>query len=107
MQSTLELAGEHLLKAGCTEIHCIRLRVGLLSGVVPEALEFAFEVLKADFPAANATLEIERTPGLFSCGACGVEAWLDSMQFECAGCGGLLMLREGGADLELVQMKMS
>ena len=107
MQSTLELAGEHLLMAGCTEIHCIRLRVGLFSGVVPEALTFAFEVLKADTPAANATLEIERAPGLFSCNACGVETWLDSMQFECAGCGGLLTLREGGADLELAQMKIS
>ena len=107
MQSTLELAGEQLLKAGCTEIHLIRLRVGLLSGVVPEALEFAFEVLKADSPAANATLEIERTPGLFFCGTCGVETWLDTMQFECAGCGGLLTVREGGADLELAQMRMS
>ena len=107
MQSTLELAGEHLQKAGCTQIHCLRLRVGLLSGVVPEALAFAFDVLKAGTPAANATLEIERAPGLFSCAACGVDMRLDSMQFQCAECGGLLTLREGGADLELAQMKIS
>ena len=107
MQSTLQLADEHLQKASCTVIHCIRLRVGLLSGVVPEALAFAFEVLKADTSAANATLEIERAPGLFSCTACGLELRLDSMEFKCTGCGGLLVLREGGADMELAQMKIS
>lgn len=107
MESALELAGEHLRKAGCTKIHCIRLRVGLLSGIVPEAMEFAFDVLKEDTPAADATLEIERAPGLFTCTACEVDTRLDSMQFKCPACGGLLKLREGGADLELVQMKIS
>lgn len=107
MESTLELALEQLQKAGCTEIHSIRLRVGLLSGAVPEALEFAFDVLKAGTPAAKATLEIERTQGLFSCSECSNDTRLDSMQFQCPRCGGLLTLREGGAELELAQMEIS
>ncbi len=107
MESTLELAGEHLKKAGCTQIHCIRLRVGLLSGVLPEALAFAFDVLKVGTAAATAILEIEHAPGLFSCNACCLDTWLDSMQFQCPECGGLLTLREGGADLELTQMEIS
>lgn len=105
MQSALQLAGEQLAKAGCSEIHGIKLRVGLLSGVVPEALAFAFDVLKCGTPAEHATLEIEQAPGRFFCPACDME--LDSMQFECPKCGGLLILRGGGADLELAQMKVS
>lgn len=107
MQDTMQLAIEHLQKSGGSEIHSIRIRVGLLSGVVPEALEFAFDSLKADTPAANATLEFEKMPGLFCCQNCGKDEWLDCMEFQCSGCGGLLVLREGGADLELTQMKIS
>jgi hydrogenase nickel incorporation protein HypA/HybF len=103
----LELAGEQLQKTGCTQIHRIRLRVGLLSGVMPEALRFAFDVLKVGTSAENAALEIERTPGLFSCPACRLDLRLDSIQFLCSECGGLLTLREGGANLELAQMEIS
>ena len=46
MQSTLELAEEQAREAGGNGIARIRLRIGLMSGVVPEALEFAFDVLK-------------------------------------------------------------
>ena len=38
------------------------MRVGAFSGVVPDALEFAFEVLKHDTPAETATLEMEVIP---------------------------------------------
>lgn len=105
MQSALQLAGEQLQKAGCREIHTIKLRVGLLSGVVPEALTFAFDVLKKGTAAEHAVLEIETAPAKFFCPACDME--LDSMKFECPKCGGLLCLRGGGADLELAQMKIS
>ena len=107
MQSTLALADEHLRKASRTRIHCIRLRVGLLSGVVPEALEFAFDMLKKGTPAEEATLEIERDAGLFFCPGCNEETRRDSIQFECPVCGGIMSLRGGGTDLELLQMKIS
>ena len=107
MESALELAAEQLLQSGCTQIHRITLRVGLLSGVVPEALTFAFDVLKANTQAAAAVLEIESAPGLFTCDGCSLESRLDSMEFQCPECGGLLTLRDGGADLELAQMEIS
>jgi len=107
MQDTLQLAEEHLKKAGRTSIDHIKLRVGLFSGVVPEALEFSFDVIKRGTAAEHATLEIERIPGLFLCTACGREARLDAMDFKCPACEGLLLLQEGGADLELAQMRIS
>ena len=41
----------------------IRLRIGALSGVVPEALEFAFEALRPGTLAEKAELAIESVPG--------------------------------------------
>ena len=107
MQDMLQLADENLRKSGCTQILRIKLRVGLLSGVVPEALSFAFDVLKAGTPAAHAALEFESSPSLFSCGKCGKETWYESLQFECPECHGVLVLQQGGTDLELTQMEVS
>ena len=45
MQSALEIALEQAGRQGASRIDCIALRVGMLSGVVPEALEFAFDVV--------------------------------------------------------------
>ncbi len=45
MQSALSLALDQARQAGAARVHTIRLRIGALSGVVPDALEFAFEAL--------------------------------------------------------------
>jgi len=108
MQSTLELAEESARKANCTEILAIRLRVGLLSGVVPEALEFAFDVLKMGSMMENARLEIERVPASFSCSGCGLKDLLsDVLRFDCPECGGFLTVQDGANDLELAQLEVN
>lgn len=47
MQTTLDLAFNHAAQQGAQQIHWIKLRVGELSGVVPEALTLAFEIVTA------------------------------------------------------------
>jgi hydrogenase nickel incorporation protein HypA/HybF len=54
--------------AGILKIH---LRLGAFTGVVREALEFAFEALKPDTLAFHALLEIEMVPLIGGCPACG------------------------------------
>ena len=62
MQSALDIALEWAQKQGGERIHRLGLRVGALSGVVADALEFAFEVIKQETPAENASLEVEYIP---------------------------------------------
>ena len=54
VQSILEVAAQQTRAADATCIHVIRLRIGRLTGVVPEAIEHAFTVLRAGTPAAGA-----------------------------------------------------
>jgi hydrogenase nickel incorporation protein HypA/HybF len=62
--SLVEAVCEELPRLGDrVSIRRVRVRVGPLSGVVPEALAFAFEVAADDSPIAGARLEIERTTG--------------------------------------------
>jgi hydrogenase nickel incorporation protein HypA/HybF len=106
MQSTLQLAEEHALKAGGTAISRICIRVGAVSGVVPESLEFAFDVLKIGTLAKSASLQIERVTAEFHCPQCRSSKQLDEVRFDCPDCGALMTLGPGGADLELSHLEI-
>ncbi|MFE9258093.1 hydrogenase maturation nickel metallochaperone HypA [Streptomyces sp. NPDC006879] len=54
-------------------VRTVRLRVGELAGVVPDALRFAFGIAIEDTPLAGAALEIETVPGRARCPQCDRE----------------------------------
>ena len=62
IQNTLELAMASAKSSGASQIHLLRLRVGTLTGVVPDALLFAFDVIRQGTIAAGARLEVENVP---------------------------------------------
>ena len=73
MQSALDQVLEKARQAGASRVHAIRLRIGVLSGVVPDALQFAFEALADGTPAQGAQLLIEDVPARFWCAVCSHE----------------------------------
>ena len=71
-----EMLAEALARAaqqGAQRIERIVMRVGAESGIAPEALSFAFDLLKRDTPAAEATIEFEHVPVVCWCSACDRE----------------------------------
>ena len=82
-----------LENTGDRQVTTVRIRVGRLSGVVPDALDFAFEVAVAGTPLEGATLEIERPTGRASCRTCGRYFGLDDP---------ILLCPCGSADVEVV-----
>jgi Zn finger protein HypA/HybF involved in hydrogenase expression len=80
-------------------------RVGDLSAVEPELLQFAWEAVVADGPDEGARLDVEVSRASQVCGTCGVvttcgtERWVP----ECPQCGAPLHM-EGGRQLELISV---
>jgi len=68
--SVLEIAETEARKLGARAIRVVKLRMGDFSGVVADALEFAFDALKAGTLAEQAKLEIERIPLTAWCSKC-------------------------------------
>jgi hydrogenase nickel incorporation protein HypA/HybF len=101
MQAALETAEKAARERGLEKIAALHLRVGVLSGVVRESLEFAFEALRDGTLAADARLVIETTPATFRCTQCGAEHRLVRFVFDCPACGGPLTLAGGGRELEI------
>lgn len=107
MQSTLDLALKQAAAAGAREIHELRLRVGRLSGVVPEALSFAFEALRPGTLAAAACLEIESIAAAMWCEHCRREFESPEFLCECPYCGMISRELRRGREMELVSMEIS
>jgi hydrogenase nickel incorporation protein HypA/HybF len=67
-----------------TRVLQVRLRIGELSGIVPQALEFAYDVAAQGTPLEDAALVIERSPIVIDCPACGHQQIATAQDFRCS-----------------------
>ena len=95
-------------KAGVRKVVEVNLRIGDYSGILPEALEFAFQVLSHGKITDGAHLNIERTKPLFTCRSCGNEGAQEEGAPEegaCPRCGGVEMKLTSGDQLEILSFE--
>ena len=72
----------------------VHLEIGRLSGVVPDAVRFCFELVVAGTALDGAVLDIDEPAGRVACRRCGVETDTDEVLALCP-C--------GSADVDLVR----
>jgi len=106
MQNALNQALRDARLTGAVRVHEIRLRIGVLSGVVPDALRFAFEALTPGTAAEGAALMIEEVPARFWCAACRREFVSADFYAECPDCGAPSGELRAGRELELRSMEV-
>ncbi len=106
MQSALTQALREARQAGAARVHEIRLRIGVLSGVVPDALRFAFETLTPGTSAEGAVLTIEEVPARFWCASCRKEFVSADLFAECPDCRNPSGELRAGRELELSSMEV-
>jgi hydrogenase nickel incorporation protein HypA/HybF len=106
MTEAIRMAVEAAQAAGAQRITELRMRIGVLSGVVPEALQFAFEAVAAGSLAENATLTIEQTPARFWCEVCQSEFVAANYFAECPQCKTSSRDLRAGRELELSAMEI-
>jgi len=107
MQEAILAAERQAKGRGATRIHRLKLRIGQLSGVVPESLEFAFEVVGRGTLAEGAILDIERVPAAFWCARCQREFECEDFLAECPGCQEPAFELRRGREMELSSLEIS
>lgn len=107
MQNALEIALEQARLAGATKIHSLKLRVGELSGVVPEALEFAFDAVVKGTIAQAAQLEIDYIPIVCHCSNCNLDFQPANLFYECHQCHKISIDVVRGRELEIASLEVS
>lgn len=84
----------------------VRLRVGRMSGVVPDALTFCFELAAAGTSLEGASLEIEVTEGRGRCRTCACEFVLQDAFLLCD-CGSADVELLSGRELSLSSLEVA
>jgi len=107
MQDTVIIATRQAREAGAQRIHRVAMKVGALSGAVPETLEFAFEIVAKGTIAEGATLDIERVSLVCFCPTCAQEFEPTDLVCECTRCGRPSADIRRGRELQLTSLEVS
>jgi hydrogenase nickel incorporation protein HypA/HybF len=107
MENALAIALDYARREQASRIHQIALRVGDLSGVEPDALRFAFDVVTQGTIAAQAELRIESCPTLCFCSVCQAEFRPIALGYECPTCQTWSTSILQGKELELASLEVS
>ncbi|CAH0215921.1 hydrogenase nickel incorporation protein HypA [Arthrobacter sp. Bi83] len=90
---TQSLVDTVLDRTGERTVTGVNLRIGPLSGVLPDAMRFCFDIVSAGTPLAGARLQIDEPQGLARCRTC-------AQKFELADL--ILLCPCGSADVEVL-----
>ena len=104
--SLFDILNEKAVEQKAKKITKVKLKVGMLSGVVPELLESAFEVYKKGTIASEAKLEVEETNVKAKCQKCGNEFSPEDFTMICPKCNSLEIKILSGQELLLEKMEL-
>jgi hydrogenase nickel incorporation protein HypA/HybF len=97
---------EKLRAEKAKKITSVSLRIGRLSGIVPELLASAFDSYKKGTFASKADLRVEIVPLLVRCRSCGKETPTGEPLFVCPACGLKDLEIAEGQDLILEKLEI-
>ncbi len=100
-RNVVAIVGE---RAGDQRVTRVRLEVGRLAAVVPDALRFCFDVCSDGTALQGATLEIDERPGQWRCRDCGHAFASDRFGVPCR-CGSGRLDCIGGEELKVIEME--
>jgi hydrogenase nickel incorporation protein HypA/HybF len=103
-QSILNLVREEAGSAGLARVEEVRLRIGGMSGVVPDSLSFCWALMtegEEAGPAQGAALSYELIPVSAHCQECGEDFQVENYAFACPSCGSAKVTVTDGRELTL------
>ncbi|WP_431951325.1 hydrogenase maturation nickel metallochaperone HypA [Nocardia lijiangensis] len=102
-QSVVDAVCEH---AAGRRVHSVTVEVGALCAIVPEAMQFCFELATEGTVADGAELVIRTVPGTAVCRSCGADFALADLILLCE-CGSADVEIRSGRELRIRTMEVS
>jgi hydrogenase nickel incorporation protein HypA/HybF len=102
-ESIVAIAERH---AAGRRVTRVEVAVGHLRQVVPQALDFAFELVAAGTVLEGAELALEEVPAAGRCRSCGAESRLDCFPLTCRACGGWDVEVTAGEELRVESLDL-
>lgn len=105
-QNIVELAIQHAVREQAQRVVSITVEIGALSGVVAEAVAFAFDVCSQGTLVEGARLEIRQIEGRGQCLDCTRQAVIRTLTHVCPHCGSLALETIQGQEMKFTEMEI-
>ena len=102
-QSVVDAVCEH---AAGRHVHSVKVQIAALCAVVPDAMQFCFELATEGTVADGARLDLDVQPGAARCRTCTKEFELHDLILLCP-CGSADVEVLAGRDLKILSMEVS
>jgi hydrogenase nickel incorporation protein HypA/HybF len=106
-QSLVEIIHQNVPNGDLPNVRAVKLKVGALSGVVPDSLEFSFSVITAETPLREARLDIEHIPFTIHCTGCGKDSSPTLGIVLCPACGSGATQVLSGTELQVSEIELT
>ncbi|MEO1378293.1 MAG: hydrogenase maturation nickel metallochaperone HypA, partial [Cyanobacteria bacterium J06635_10] len=87
------------------KVRRVLLEIGKLSAIMPDAVQFCFDICSQDTVLEKANLEIIEIPGLAVCRQCGAEITLEKPFGKC-NCGSTQLDLIAGEELKIKEIEV-
>jgi hydrogenase nickel incorporation protein HypA/HybF len=105
-ESIVEIVAEEARRQGANRVRVVRLQVGVMAHVEPEALRFCFDAVSRGTVAEGAELDIRRPPGEGWCLNCGKIVPLEERFGACPECGRRHVQMTSGDELRIEELEI-
>jgi hydrogenase nickel incorporation protein HypA/HybF len=105
-QSILEIVGQNLPAENQKHVKSVIVRIGKLSNVLPESLNFCFEAITRETDFENTQLVIKVIPITIECKNCGKISETEDFVFLCPSCSSNKISVIGGNDLNVEEIEV-
>ncbi len=101
-----QVQGEVRRAGASGQVTRVALVVGRLSGVNPDSLRFALDLLVKETILESARIEIAEPGAHCQCAACGYRTEIEDLEARCPNCGSSDVTIDGGRDLLLESIEL-
>jgi hydrogenase nickel incorporation protein HypA/HybF len=105
-EGVLRIAEETARAQGFARVKAVRLEIGALAQVEPEAMRFCFDAVTRDSIAQGARLEIVCAPGTAWCAKCSDSVPVQALFDDCPRCGSTQLQLTGGQEMRVKELEV-
>lgn len=105
-EGVLQIVEDAARQQGFARVSVVRLEIGRLSSVEPEALRFCFDAVVRGTVADGALLDIVDTPGTGWCMQCGDSVPIAALYDACPRCGSHQVQPTQGTEMRVRELEV-
>lgn len=105
-ESVIRILQREAKRQKFTRVNTVCLRIGALSCVAPEAMDFCFRAVSRGTLAEGARLELDRVPGKAWCMNCGETVTIRERYDGCPQCGSHELQVTGGDEIRITELEV-